>query len=151
MVILAGPGVARDPASIRVFQHRMVRIGMCGVVVDGTHDNAARPRCDARERRAFQFAGFIARFHVFHLAMFLADDPSGEDLQFAEVADRSDAAKVESGDAGVVLDAGCEIGGQSLEIEAKARTGARFFSGYHFPALLRARYSWAQRTVPYDV
>ena len=69
MIILARPGVARDPALARLFRSYLSRVRMRGVVVDGAHDHAARPGSDSGERRALEFAGVIARFHVLHFAV----------------------------------------------------------------------------------
>ena len=53
---------------------------MGGVVVDGAHDHAARPGSDSGQRRAFEFAGFGARFHVVHFALLSVGDPLGKDV-----------------------------------------------------------------------
>ena len=70
---------------------------MRGVVVDGAHDHAARPGSDSGQRRALEFPGLIARFHVLHFAVLPIRDPRGKDVQLAEVADRRNAAEIESG------------------------------------------------------
>src|SRR5713226_5195867 len=105
MIVLAAPGVARDPAAARVRGFRRIRIG--SVVVESAHNYAAGPGSDASERRAFQLAGIIARLHVPHLAVMSGGDPRGKRFGFAELADGSDPANVKSGLAGEALD---EIG-----------------------------------------
>src|ERR1700693_2311317 len=112
MVILTGPGVARNPAPAGLFRLYLSRVRMRGVVIDGAHDHAARPGSDSSERRAPEFAGLIARFHVFHFAVLSIGDPGGKDLQLGEVADRRNAAEIESGVARALLDAGWEVGGE---------------------------------------
>jgi len=87
-----------------------------GVVVESTHNYAAGPGSDAGERRAFQLAGIVARFHVPHLAVMSGGDPLGERFNFPELADGGDPAKVESGLAGEVLDTGWKIRGQWLVV-----------------------------------
>ena len=64
---------------------------MLGVVVDGADDHAARPGRDPRERSAFEIAGIVARFQVFHLAGVAGGDPRREMLEFARVRGRGNA------------------------------------------------------------
>ena len=112
MIILAGPGVTGNPASVCFFW-LLRRVGMGGVVVDGAHYHAAGPGSDSGERGALEFSGLIviarlviARFQVFHFAVLAGRDPGGKDAELVEVADRRNAAEVESGVAGALLDAG---------------------------------------------
>ena len=108
MIVLAAPGIARNPAAARAFG--LGRIGMGGVVVQSAHNYAAGPGSDASERRALQLAGIIARFHVPHLAVMSGGDPRGKRFDFLELADGGDPAEVESGLAGEVFDAGWKAG-----------------------------------------
>ena len=85
---------------------------MRSVVIDGAHDHAARPGSDSGERRALEFTGLIARFHVLHFAVLSIGDPGGKDLQLGEVADRRNAAEIESGVARALLDASWKVGEQ---------------------------------------
>ena len=85
---------------------------MRGVVVDGAHDHAARPGSDSSQRRALEFAGLIARFHILHFAVFSIGDPRGKDLQLGKVAGWRNAGEIESGVARALLDAGWEVGQQ---------------------------------------
>ena len=116
VIVLARPGVARNPASARIFCLRLhlARVGMRGVVVDGAYDHAAGPGSDSLQRRAFEFSSFIARFHVPHFAVLAICDPCGEDAQLSEVSDsdRRNAAEVESRVARALLDAGWKVGKQ---------------------------------------
>src|SRR5260370_10333257 len=112
VVILAGPGVARDPAAGGLFRPYLSRVRMRGIVVDGAHDHAARPGSDSGQRRALEFAGLIARFHIFHFAVLSIGDPDGKDLQLGEVADWRNAAEIEAGVARALLDAGGKVGEQ---------------------------------------
>ena len=85
---------------------------MRGVVVDGADDYAAGPGSYSCERGALEFSGaiftgtLIARFHILHFAVFSSGNPSGKDLQLGEVADGGNAAEIEAGVAGALLDAG---------------------------------------------
>ena len=54
----------------------------------------------------------IARFHVFHFAVLSVGNPRGKDAQLDEVADRRNAAEIESGVARALLDAGWKVGKQ---------------------------------------
>src|SRR5580698_1734760 len=85
---------------------------MCRVVVDGADDDTAGPGSDSGQRLALEFSSVIARLHVFHLAMFSIGDPGGKDVEFAEVADGSNSAEIESGIAGALFDAGWKVGWQ---------------------------------------
>ncbi len=85
---------------------------MRSVVIDGAHDHAARPGSYSSERRALEFAGLIARFHIFHFAVLSIGDPNGKDLQLGEVADWRNAAEIEAGVARALLDAGWKVGQQ---------------------------------------
>src|SRR5437879_5837163 len=104
MIVLVTPGIAGDPATTWIV--RLRRVWMRGVVVDGAHDHAASPWGDAGQRRAFQFAGIVARFQVSHLAVTSRGDPCGERFRFAELAHRSDAAQVKAHFASELLHAG---------------------------------------------
>src|SRR6266853_6889462 len=120
---------------------------MRGVVVDGAHDHAPRPGGDSGERRALEFAGLIARFHIFHFAVLSIRDPSGKDLQLGEVADWRNAAEIESGVARALLDAGWKVGEQVawglwMHPVEEATTFAVTESG--FPQGLKPRCMWAR-------
>lgn len=82
------------------------------VVVDGAHDHAARPGSDSGQRCSLKVAGRVAGCHVLHVAVLVIRDPLGKDLQLAEVADRRNAAEIESGVARALLDAGWKVGQQ---------------------------------------
>ena len=82
------------------------------VVVDGADDHAARPGSDSGERCSLQVASLVAGLHVLHVAVLVIRDPLGKDLQLAEVADRRNAAEIESGVARALLDAGWKVGQQ---------------------------------------
>src|SRR5712691_4661012 len=111
---------------------------MRSVVVDGTHDHAARPGSDSGERRALEFTGLIARFHVLHFAVLSVGDPGGKDLQLGEVADWCNAAEIESGIARALLDADWKVGeqvssGSWMHPAEEATTFAVSDSGRCFP------------------
>jgi len=66
------------------------------VVIDGANDHAFGPRSYAGEGCTFQVSRVVARFHIFHLAVFAVRDPFGKGLQFSKIADWRDAAEIES-------------------------------------------------------
>ena len=83
---------------------------MCGVVVDRAHDDAAGPGSNICQSRSFQFARFVAGFHILHFAVTPVGDPRGKHLQFAKGADGSDAAEFETAFAAELQDASSKVG-----------------------------------------
>src|ERR1700738_673246 len=149
VVILAGPGVARDPAPAGLFRPYLSRVRMRGVVVDGAHDHAARPGSDSGQRRALEFAGLIARFHIFHFAVLSIGDPSGKDLQLGEVADWRNAAEIEAGVARALLDPAWKVGEQLawglwMDPGEEANTFGVSEYGRCFPQELKPRCMWVR-------
>jgi hypothetical protein len=67
------------------------------VVVNGTHDDAARPGSDRAQGRSLEVTRFVARFHVVHFTGVAGCDPRGKGFEFGEIAHWSNAREVESG------------------------------------------------------
>src|SRR5581483_4179775 len=107
VIILAAPGIARDPTPFRIPDLSGVRV--IGVVVDGAHDHALRPGRYSRKRRPLQGATIIPRFHVLHLARMSRGDPFRETLQFARIRRGSDPRQIESRGASGSLHNGLDV------------------------------------------
>src|ERR1700676_309126 len=107
MIILAAPGIARNPSAVRVVEFDRVR--MLRVVIDGTDDNTSRPGGDAGERGTLKIAALVTRFQVFHFAGVASGYPLGKMFVLGRIGSGSDAREVEAGFLGGTLDDGLNV------------------------------------------
>src|SRR5947208_9575551 len=94
VVILAAPGVARNPSPAWIVNSGRAWLGR--VVVDGTNNHAACPRKNRSQRRSPQPALVVASLEIFHLSGATGCYPFRKALKLGEIADCGNSSELES-------------------------------------------------------